>query len=421
MKPVLARDEQGFILVGVVMFTLALTILGLSLFSLSSYEAQFFDGSLTREQALQRSESGIEVVKALISASPGRLDAAQAAVGRYGITQAIAYQWRSSDPRDTTSSGFVNTDSSVVIVVRARERGATRTLQARFTPVPQRNPYRNLFTAAGGIVYNTTNGTSPTVELQGSVWTRVTSAADTAWVPLVRWLSGRPLVSGLPPSPAANAFVDTRLATARAPTAWDASNCNLTFRNTGSTPITFVSPPSPTNASNRAEYGQYTFFTDATTTISVRGTCVWVVPAGVCFRQRVVVQPEPGQSGTLVIVAKPNGVAPGYTNRGIWFQSGLDLTDPANTRLFLVSSGDIALTALRNLASKDMRAITALAGGSIELMGPNAGSTWKLTHDASMDAIADDLLARGALPATSGGSSVAFAYSGASWKETRLP
>ncbi len=421
MNPSPERDQGGFILVGVVMFTLALTILGLSLFSLSSYEAQFFDGSLTREQALQHGESGLELVRALISAPPGRLEAAQSAVGRYGITRAIAYQWRSADPRDTTSRGLLNADSSVVIVVTARERGATRTLQARFTPVPPANPYRNLFTAAGGLRYDTANGAAPTVELQGSVWTRVTSAADTAWVPYVRWLSGRPLVSGLPPVPAADAFVDARLATASAPTLWDAKNCILTFRNTGTTPRTFVSPPSPTSAAGRDEYRQYTFFTDATTTINVRGTCVWVVPAGVCFRQRVVVQPEPGQSGTLVIVAKANGLAPGYTNRGIWFQSGLDLTDPGNTRVFLVSAGDIALSALRNLASKDVRALSVLAGGSLELMGPPTGSTWKLTHDATMDAIADDLLARGALPSTSGGSTTMYAYTGASWKETRLP
>jgi len=259
------------------------------------------------------------------------------------------------------------------------------------------------------------------VELQGSVWTRVTSAADTAWTPYVRWISGRPLVSGVPPTPAADAFVDARVATAAAPTVWDPARCNLTFRNTGTTPMTFVSPPSPPSASGRDEYRQYTFFTDATTTISVRGTCVWVVPAGVCFRQRVIVQPEAGQSGTLVIVAKRNGLAPGFTNRGIWFQSGLDLTDPTNTRLFLVSEGDVALSALRNLASKDVRALSIVSGGTLELMGPPTGSTWKLTHDPTMDTVADDLLARGALPATSGGSNVLFAYTGASWKETRLP
>jgi len=35
--PALERQERGFMLVGVVMFMLALTILGMSLFALSSY------------------------------------------------------------------------------------------------------------------------------------------------------------------------------------------------------------------------------------------------------------------------------------------------------------------------------------------------------------------------------------------------
>ena len=35
------HGESGFVLIGVVIFVLALTIIGISLFSLSSYEAQF--------------------------------------------------------------------------------------------------------------------------------------------------------------------------------------------------------------------------------------------------------------------------------------------------------------------------------------------------------------------------------------------
>ena len=416
-----APRERGFILVGVVMFMLALTILGLSLFSLSSYEAQFFYGSLAREQALQRSESGLELVKALLTSTPARLENAQSAVGQYGITRAIAYQWRSANLSDTTSRGLVNWDSSVVVVVTARERGESRTLQARFTPIPPRNPYRDLVTCAGRPVANTANGTTPTVELYGPVWQTITSAADTVWTPYAKWLSGRPFISGVPPTPAADAYVDARLPSASAPTAWDSVRCNLTFRNTGSTPRWFVSPRSPTSGSGRPEYNQFGFFTDALTTISVSGTCVWVIPAGVCFRQRVIVQPEPGRSGTLVIVAKRNGLAPGYTNTGIWFQTGLDLLDPTNTKLFLVSQGDIALSSLRNASSRDMRALSIVAGGNVEFMPPPSGSTWKLMYDASMDAVADGLVASGAVPATSGGSSAVFAYTGASWKETRLP
>ena len=51
-------EARGFMLVGVVMFMLALTILGMSLFALSSYEAQFYTASASREQSMQNAESG---------------------------------------------------------------------------------------------------------------------------------------------------------------------------------------------------------------------------------------------------------------------------------------------------------------------------------------------------------------------------
>jgi hypothetical protein len=56
------EDDRGFVIVGVVMFVLALTILGLSLFSLSSYESQFLNRSLAREQAcgLQHPFGGVD-------------------------------------------------------------------------------------------------------------------------------------------------------------------------------------------------------------------------------------------------------------------------------------------------------------------------------------------------------------------------
>ncbi len=418
-------EEQGFILVGVVMFMLALTILGLSLFALSSYEAQFFYSTVSREQAMHRSESGMEVVRALITdpsrASLARLEDARLAVGQFGITQALAYQRRSGNPNDTTSRGAVNRDSTLFIVVTTQSGDETRTIQSQFLPVDAKNPYKYLLCAGLGIFYNTSNSTQRNVELRGQIWQRVLSAGDTSWTSQVRWLSGRPMSTGLAPTPFADNFVDAKLPGASAPSKWDEDKHELTFQNNGSTPRFFRSPPSPHSAEGRSEFDEYTFFSDAQTTIFVRGTCVWVVPQGVCFRQRVNIQPD-GPGGTLVIVSKPNGRDVGYENRGIWFQSGLAVNDPTNTRVFLVSEGDIGLTHIHNNNTDNtVNAISAVAGGDIEIMGPIGGSTFQLTHASSMDSYADDLLARGALPSISGGSGSGYAFAGASWKELRLP
>ena len=104
---------SGFILVGVVMFVLALTILGLSLFTLSSYEAQSLTVSHARQQSLYDAESGIEMVKSLIMAPPNRrLASAAAAVGSYRVVSAVAMQHRLGGAWD--SVGTVSSDSTSV-------------------------------------------------------------------------------------------------------------------------------------------------------------------------------------------------------------------------------------------------------------------------------------------------------------------
>ncbi|MFM7231089.1 MAG: hypothetical protein ACKO3S_03830 [bacterium] len=416
------RDERGFLLVGVIMFMLALTILGLSLFSLSTYEARFFNDALAREQVLHSSESGAAAVRAHLLVPPQRLENAQRAVGRNGVVRAIAYQWRSGNPSDTTSRGPVDWDSTVAIAVTARLGSEERTTLARFVPVPARTPYQTLLTAGRGVSYNTRNSSARNVEVSGPIQHLVTTSADSAWLNQVLWTSGRPFDVSPAPTVYADAFVDRKLPSASAPSSWDENDLDLGFRNTGTTPVFFRSPPTPESAQEDPEASQFGFYTDGTLTITVRGTCVWVIPDGVCFGRRVVVQPEAGQSGTLVIVAKRNGRAPGFENRGIWFQGGLSLNNPTNTRLFLASSNDIAIGYLRNTTdSRDVRALSVVAGGAIELMGPSGGFRFRLTHPSSMDAVAATLLAQDALPTTSGGNGRVLAYSGASWKETQLP
>src|SRR6266516_3851897 len=62
-------EQRGFVLVGVVMFVLALTILGISLFTLSNYESQFFDASYNQSQAFYDALSGIERTKYILAAT----------------------------------------------------------------------------------------------------------------------------------------------------------------------------------------------------------------------------------------------------------------------------------------------------------------------------------------------------------------
>jgi len=411
---------EGFILVGVVTFMLALTILGLSLFALSGYEAQFFRQSASREQSFQNAESGTELVKALLTVAPQRLENANLAIGQAGVTAAIAYQWRSPLPNDTTSVGPVRWDSTIVIAVTARSGESERTLQARYVPVPSDNPYKRLIAAGSAVRVNTENGSAPQLlEFRGGVWQPVRSSADTAWTVNVNWATGRPVQPTDPPLPRANAFVDSKLPSASAPSGWNdgSSTDRLTLTASGGVRF-FRSPPSPHHAHERSEFDQYTFYTDNDLRITVGGTAVWVVPQGACFRRDVTVVSN-GSPATLVIVAKPNQRDPGYENRGLWFQGGLTVTDN-NMRVYLVSEGDIALTHTHDSStSQDVNALSIVAAGVVELGGPVSGYRFRLSYaPTAMDALADQLIAQGALPPLTAGIGTSYVVARSSWVET---
>jgi hypothetical protein len=423
-----APDERGFILVGVVMFMLALTILGLSLFALSSYEAQFFNTSAAREQSLQNAESGMELAKTLLAQSPPpqRLEDVRRAIGQFGVTNAYAYQWRSGLPDDTSSQGPVQWDSTLVLVVSGRSGNVERTLQARYIPAPAENPYKRVITSGTGLRIDTQNSISPSVlELRGGVWHPVRAAGDTAWTANVTWPQGRPVLGDTPPLPIADAFVDARLADPLTAEPWfdfdDESDLRMALRNPGPAPVRFFrNPPrSTTDDTGYSDLGEYSFFAHRDLTIRIQGTVVWVVPQGASFRDKVIVVPEGGVPSTLVIVAKRNGREPGSEDRGLWFKGGLTSADP-NARVYLVSEGSIGITHRQNESSdQEVRRVNVVAGGLFELGGPDFGHRFRLFYDAAgMDALADQLMALGALPGLTGTVATTFQIARSTWAET---
>lgn len=432
-----APEAGGFILVGVIMFMLALTILGLSLFSLSSYEGQFFHASVSREQSLHNSESGLELVRALLAANSSRLEDSQYAVGQFGITRVVAYQANSVNPGDTTSRGPVRWDRDLFLVVAGRAGTEERTVESKFVPRLLKNPYHDLVTCGLGFDYNSANGGTRTVELMGKVWQHIQWPSDSAWTGQVNWSSGRPLDVTATPVPLADDFVDAKLAGATDKT------FDVTHSNSGPGSYSLVinaapgailyyklsTPQEVRDNSNDPELDWYGCYFDERFTFSVKGTCVLVVPDGACFQREVTIRADGNNStGTLVIVAKSNSSigqsAPGgMASRAISFQGGIIHTDP-NIKVFLVSQNDVALTHdhnSNNVSNHESRALSVVCGG-FEVMGPDPGSVFKLAYGGSaQNSVADALLLQGALPAIVGGSGSSFAYAGASWKETRLP
>jgi hypothetical protein len=254
----------------------------------------------------------------------------------------------------------------------------------------------------------------------------VTTDADTAWTQYVNWTTGRPVESDTPPTPLGDVFVDEAFARVPPPAAPSDTSLTdpdymITFRGSPLVAKFYHSPASPTadNATQDPEYGEYSFYANGGLNVDVQGVAVWVVDQGICVKNRISVQAIDNRiPSTLVIVAKANDRDAGHLNRGIWFRGGLNVG--ANVQVYLVSQGDVSIIHDRdddvsNLAG----AVSIVAGGHIEIGGPRSGYTFTLGYDPpSMDPLADQLLALGALPNVMGGGGSNFKVIRGSWLET---
>src|SRR5262249_35432151 len=133
------RDERGFVLVGVVMFVLALTILGFSLFDLSGYEARFSQSNLDSEAAFFAACRGLDHAK-FVLAKTDPLGAG----GDMSLSPdphiVYARAWRTDTPDDTIGSiANMPAGTPVQIRVLANVNGQLRFAQAQYIPFQAKN------------------------------------------------------------------------------------------------------------------------------------------------------------------------------------------------------------------------------------------------------------------------------------------
>ena len=431
--PSMRSAESGFVLVGVVMFVLALGILGLSLFSLSSYEAGFFQRALDEERATQRAAGGVELVKKLIAMQPYSMNQAKTAEGRLGIISARAWQINGGN---IDSTSVVDWTRHVFMLVRTRVGQSVHTVEGEFVPAPGENPYKRLITSNGLIFYNATDNDgvsrSGTTVFERLIWQTVTASTDTAWMAHVTWTEGRPLKTSPAPVPEVGPFLAAHLngglpQVTYSDSAGPEQRLEMTAGSDNGLAF-FRSPPMTASAKGVSPEGQsYTFFTNASNemVIRVRGTCVWMLPAGIRFNGRVKVEmaagADPDGTHNLVIVSAPNGrhlqFAQDYRDVGIWMFDGLDID--SRVRVFLVTDGTLRLEQYYALTTQsNARGLSIFADG-VFLMGPRAGSgvTLFMRHRISMDARADQLTSLDAVPTWGGSATSRFALIPGSWRE----
>ncbi len=433
-----AGRPPGFVLVGVVMFVLALTIVLLSLYGLSSYEAQFFQRSLDEERAFQTAMGAIERTKLVLTLPAVTLASAGQSLPT-DVTYAVAMQYRpASQTWDSTGNVLWNRDT-VLVRVSARSGNASRTAEAKFQPFQTRGYYNQLVTTGGGITVRSTNGDgqpcAQTVQLTGTIWE--TSGQDTStWRSLLLAPYPEPelLQPPVPVPDAATYFAQHPVQAAAYPTYTPpAPPVGQIFRLNGISGMVtyFVADPNwsdPYLSHAGSPFSLYDSYNGVGgVTIEVWGPVVWMFPKGVRFDGGVHVLGQTSDA-CLVIVAGPNGgppSSPPYDNpeAGIWFFGGLEvLNAPYAPPVVFASSGQVLMEHNNNPVGTTVASDLAIFAGSVVFTGPVTGSggVMSLAHfpAGALDAsLVDWLSDMGALPNATASQGKQLTLFPGTWRE----
>lgn len=413
MMPPIAhqRREGGFILPGVVMFVLALTIIGFSLFSLSSYEAQFMYASMDDTEAFYDASSAIDRGRFLAAATGSLASVKTGLTGTGNIVYAVAKQGD-----DSTGTVKWGGDDPVLIRVEVNRNGKKRLLEATFDP--NMNPYDNLASCSSterGFMNSrqTYDGLPdwdphPLVQLTGRIWqtySKVPPEGKYDWSKDIYPSAYGSLIQvtlGIVPPPQVTTFYNAHEAGVTAPdhiTGGGNNRYNLDASG-DSLRIKFF-------RSKRISGEDWSFKTVNTGNpidLDVDGVAIWMFESGFYSAKPVAVH---GQSDDmLVLIAKKTNDSSGdlvnfygIDDVGFVFAAGLDSPD---VPVIIVTDGYVAIDALDGPATLSIKWLSIYANFGW-VRGPDSGTIpFTYSHIENAQASAEqnlqNLLDNGYLP-----------------------
>jgi hypothetical protein len=410
--------SAGFVLVGVVIMVLALTILGLSLFSLSNYEAQFMQRSLERQQALESALGGLDRARYAVVATDSML-LVTSGLPLENVFYAKATQLQGAVV--DSAHAVIWGGNPIHIQVAARCGSATRWAEGDYIPRQTINWYSRLMTVAGG----SQPIQIPTVD-QNSVARVKAGLSDSIWQAGndTSWLGGvivpPPYLRSVPiPVPSAFSFIAAHSAISTTPP--PAAN------------LMFLAPPdgAPTYWYTDTHLTGFSYW-DATDGVAadhqihVTGRVVWCLPNGVRFEKPVEVFSDGDPNACLVIVARDGyDGQPGGTymdhHGAIWFFSGLI---SHQVPVILVSDGIVKLEAGNQTGATTNIANLSIFASQVFLMGPTTSppvGAMSLSYGggAVLKGQLDFLFSFGALPNSSAPSSQQLTLYPGTWRITQ--
>jgi hypothetical protein len=407
---------RGFVLVGVAMFVLVLTILGLSLFSLSGFEAQFFARSNERARAFNVAASGIERARFALMATDS-LQSVWQQLPSGELNYAVALQG-GAGPTDGDSAGKVDWKGPNIWIRTVAQVGVAQVvLQARFDPNEPETFYKRLITARD-VQLDVPGPRWSQIYLSGAIMLPEPSFSDTAWnrppdgpVPCMFPFTRPPIqIHANPlPLPPLDSYFAEKLALPQLQQ-WSLNGASHDYgllAGIGNIGYFYRPPNNPADS--------WTVQENQASTIHVSGTAVWLADPGIDFLDNVTVQGNP-ITDRLIIVARPK--VHGQPTGAIEFEGGLTSDVP----LILVSDGKVRFDSQPVYTVATRVAYLSIYCNRVQIGGPDAPAKMELTHPPSLlpnvlDPIIDELFAAGVLPNVDLGTQSRLSLVAGTWEE----
>lgn len=421
MRARVQSEQGGFVIVGVVMFVLALTILGLSLFSLSTTEAQFMGNESDDIQAYLSAMAGMQRAEWVITkATNGQLPAVKNNLPPDVVYTRAMY---ADGSQDSLTQIDWTKPKTVQILVVATHGVATHRVQATFLPIKGPEIYRHLLSISdpspGAIQVPITGGPDNTVRntqtyLDGAVWQ---NSSDQSWATRAQTTLGHPVTTGGLPTPDVVSYFAAH-PPASAPPFGDQNGSNHQWSMVASSPYSFFSTPS--GLQNDPNYSCFLQSGGAQPQISVGGTAIWLVPKGLRFYSNVLVHALT-PAATLIIVAQQNTDTNDEPDVGIWFFGGIQV-DPG-VSVFLVTDAKVKIEHYNGLTNSTAMGYVSIFAKDAFLMGPPPGYNMTLANPISLvpnqlDPVLEPLYQLGLLPNTDAGEGAELQPIAGTWSES---
>jgi hypothetical protein len=410
------------VLVGVVMFVLALTILGISLFSLSSYEAQFFGRSNDDAAAFYAALGGIERAKFAVLRTKN-LTAAGQNLPIGDIVYARACKYPHGTPIALTDTlGPFNWGQQVEVRVLAVHNGQRRMIEQRFTLDEPKTVYRRLITAYNGVKIvsyepgdpqDAAHYRPPQTFVDGECHQYV---SDITWDTMAQTDPGftRTVIANESvPHPDVVNYRASHLASAitvppngNQGQGLGTHKYNLTAGGNGTT--TFYET-SGLNGISPYTNDQYSVFVSngAAPQITVSGTAIWLMQYGFWSDPPVNVVPAAGAINPVLIMVAGTPSGPPIDNAAEYFLGGLNSTVP----VILVTDGGVDIEMLSQPNASMTIPYLSIFADRVLLGGPLPPAATYSAHFihpstfTAIDNILDALYDLGLLPNSNAGLS----------------